>query len=92
MFSASEAFALICKSIDDITLVGHTTGGDGVSIDPAFIILPNSKVALRYSLSNGLNPDGSSNVEYGTQPDIISPIYETPLETCLKTIEEIDKK
>ena len=86
VFSASEMFAIICKHSKEVTLVGKNTGGDGPGIDPTFIVLPNSKVALRYSLEYGLNIDGSSNAELGTIPDIVSPEGEDPLTTCLRAI------
>ena len=88
VFSASETFAKVCKDTKEATLVGRNTSGDGVGIDPAYIILPNSKVALRYTLEYGLNSDGSCNAEFGTKPDITSQDCETPLETCLKAIKE----
>lgn len=84
VFSAAEGFAKLCKDTGEVTLVGRNTRGDGVGIDPAFIVLPNSKIILRYSLIYGLNADGSSNIEFGTTPDIVSPDSENPLETCLK--------
>lgn len=88
VFSSSEAFAKVCKDTKEATLVGRNTSGDGVGIDPAYIILPISKVALRYTLEYGLNSDGSCNAEFGTKPDITSQVGETPLEECLKAIKE----
>lgn len=87
VFSASEYFTILCKSSKEVTIVGKNTSGDGLSaVDPILMILPNSKVAMRYSVDYGLNEDGSCNAECGTKPDIVSPDGEDPLTTCLKTI------
>lgn len=89
VFSASEHFAIMCKQSKTGTIVGRNSAGDGVGIDPIYMILPNSKVAMRYSVDYGLNEDGSCNAECGTKPDIMSPDGEDPLTTCLKTIKMI---
>lgn len=86
VFSASEHFTIMCKQSKTVTIVGRNSAGDGVGIDPIYMILPNSKVAMRYSVDYGLNEDGSCNAECGTKPDIMSPDGEDPLTTCLKTI------
>lgn len=70
VFSASEAFASFCKSTKWATLVGEKTSGDGIGTDPIFMSLPNSKYVIRYSANYGLNPDGTSNEEMKTVPDI----------------------
>jgi len=88
VFSASEIFTILCKSSKEVTLVGKATAGDGIGIDPIYIILPNSKVTIRYSITYGLNEDGSCNAECGTKPDIMSPDGEDPLTTCLKAIRK----
>lgn len=88
VYSASESFTEFCKATGFSTIVGKNTGGDGIGIDPVYLILPNSGAAIRYSMLYGLNLDGSSNEEFGTVPDFISPEGESPLETCLKLIEQ----
>lgn len=88
VFSAAESFAILCKSSEEVTLVGKSTTGDGIGIDPVYVILPNSKVVMVYSVDYGLNEDGSCNAECGTKPDIESPDGENPLTTCLKAIKE----
>jgi C-terminal processing protease CtpA/Prc len=70
VFSSSEAFASFAKGTGFATLVGETTGGDGIGSDPAVCVLPNSGYIFRFTKEMGLNPDGSSNFEYKTQPDI----------------------
>lgn len=88
VYSASENFSILCKDTGFATLVGQTTGGDGIGIDPMVCVLPNSGIAYRFSTENGLNLDGSINEEMGTQPDIVVPENEDALEVCLRAIEE----
>lgn len=85
VYSSSEALAAFSKSTGFATLVGTQTGGDGLGMDPVFMVLPNSGLIVRYSALYGLNPDGSCNEEFGTTPDIISQ-NEAPLTTALREI------
>lgn len=88
VFSASEGFAYFCKETGFATLVGETTGGDGISFgDPLYFELPNTHYIFRYTASYGLNSDGSCNAEKGTKPDIFCRANETPLDACLKAIK-----
>ena len=86
VYSASESFALFCKQTGFATLVGETTGGDGIGIDPMFISLPDSGIVFRFTGEEGLNPDGSCNEEYGTTPDIVIEGGQDALEVCLEAI------
>ena len=70
VYSAAESFASFAKSIGWATLVGTTTGGDGIIADPALMLLPNSGIIVRFSSCMGLNPDGTANEEYHTTPNI----------------------
>lgn len=70
VYSAAESFASFAKSTGWATLVGTTTGGDGIIADPALMMLPNSGIVVRFSSSMGLNIDGTANEEYHTTPDI----------------------
>ncbi len=88
VYSAAEAFTVFCKDTGFATVVGTPTGGDGIGIDPVYLCLPNSRLLIRYSPLFGLNPDGSSNEEYGSIPDILSPAGESPLITALRAIRE----
>ena len=90
VFSSSEYAAMFTKATGFAALVGRTTGGDGIGIDPNPIVLPNSGFVVRYSPIYGVTPDGASSQEFGTEPDVVSPEGETPLETCLKAIEELE--
>lgn len=88
VYSASESFAIFCKDTGFATLVGETTGGDGIGVNPYLCPLPNSGICVRFSAENGLNADGSCNEEYGTQPDIPNAPGMNALETCLAAIRE----
>ncbi|MDF2522134.1 MAG: Prc2 [Clostridia bacterium] len=70
VYSAAESFASFAKSTGWATLVGTTTGGDGIIADPALMMLPNSGIVVRFSSSMGLNIDGTVNEEYHTTPDM----------------------
>ncbi len=73
VFSAAEAFASFAKATGWATLVGQATAGDGGSGDPLPFALPNSGLIVRFPLKMMLNPDGTSNYEVGTVPDILVP-------------------
>jgi hypothetical protein len=86
-YSAAESFVIFCKSTGFAVLVGDTTGGDGIGMDPMISVLPRSGICFRFSVLYGLNPDGGSNEECGTEPDI--PCNgEDALTVCLKHIRE----
>ena len=85
-YSASEAFAVFCKGTGFATLVGTRTGGDGIGFNPLLTALPNSGIVFRFSVLNGLNPDGSCNEEYGTTPDIVIEDGQDALNVCLEAI------
>lgn len=70
VFSSSEAFAVFAKSTGFATLVGERTGGDGIGDDPAICTLPNSGYCFKFTKEMGINPDGTCNFEYKTEPDI----------------------
>lgn len=91
VFSSSEAFAQFCKTTRWATIVGETTGGDGIGSNPVIIMLPKSKLLLRYPPIGGLNHDGSFNYEKKTEPDIVidSDTYDERLK---KLVELINSK
>ena len=68
--SASEGFAIFCKATGFAVLVGENTLGDGGGANVFLAKLPNSGLIMKYRAMHVLNPDGSSNVEFGTTPDI----------------------
>ena len=88
VYSSSEAFAIFCKQTGFATLVGEPTGGDGIGTAPLIFALPNSGICFRFSASLGLNPDGGSNEEFGTQPDIPCKAADA-LQVCLSHIESL---
>jgi C-terminal processing protease CtpA/Prc len=97
VYSAAESFASFAKSTGWATLVGTTTGGDGIIADPALMMLPNSGIVIRFSSCMGLNPDGTANEEFHTMPDIyVEQTYQDTLlqiknnEAPLRQISEYD--
>jgi hypothetical protein len=72
VYSSSESFAAFCKTTGFAKLVGTTTGGDGIGIDPCVLALPNSGLVVRFSLDMGINGDGTVNEKTHTKPDIYS--------------------
>lgn len=70
VYSSSESFAAFCKATGFAELVGTTTGGDGIGIDPCVMALPNSGLVVRFSLDMGINSDGTVNEKVHTKPDI----------------------
>ena len=68
--SASEGFAIFCKATGFAVLVGENTRGDGGGANVFLAKLPNSGLIMKYRAMHVLNPDGSSNVEFGTTPDV----------------------
>ncbi len=69
-YSATTYFAQYMKALDNVTLVGDTTGGGGGI--PAFWDLPNGWL-LRVSSSRFYSPDGKS-IEPGVPPDYYTEI------------------
>jgi C-terminal processing protease CtpA/Prc len=70
VYSSAEMFASFAKNTGFATLVGNTTGGDGIGQDPLFYSLPHSGYILRFPSVMGLTHDGSCNEEHKTVPDI----------------------
>lgn len=70
VFSSSEAFAVFAKGAGFATLIGESTGGDGIGSDPLLCMLPNSGYIIRFSKDMGLASDGTCNFEHKTVPDI----------------------
>lgn len=84
VYSAAESFSMFTKATNWATIVGTETAGDGGTIDPAFAIMPNSKLLVGFSMAMVLNPDGTANEETHTKPDIFA--EQSYLDT-LKSIE-----
>lgn len=71
VYSAAEMFAVSAKETGFATLIGETTGGDGITIDPALCTLPNSGVVFRFSYVMGTTESGVCNEEFKTVPHYI---------------------
>jgi len=69
-FSAADGFASMCSDKDYVTIVGTHTGGEGLSGTSFMEFMPHSKLVYIYMPSTANNLDGTSNVIYGTDPDI----------------------
>lgn len=92
--SREEALeAEIAKLTNWALVVGQPSRGDGLSMDSAVVALPNSGLVVRFPITMGLNPDGSSNFEKGTIPDIIVPNTESSLDKVLMMLlKKLDVK
>lgn len=81
-YSSAEAFTVFCKRSGWATVVGHTTGGDGVGVTPVLAKLDRTGILIRFSAHVGENPStGLPSAYSGTVPD-----YKGTLETCLDLI------
>lgn len=85
-YSSAEYAAMFTKHSGFATLVGENTGGDGIGIDPAYIVLPASGLIVQYSPVYGVTADGTGSEECGTAPDIAAAPGETELDACLRAI------
>ncbi|MCG0276717.1 MAG: S41 family peptidase [Thermosediminibacteraceae bacterium] len=72
VFSTAETFVAFAKATKWATIVGTRTGGDGMGSEKPAIILPNSRLVIMFQNGMALNPDGSANAEFGTEPDIFA--------------------
>ena len=88
-FSAAEYAAAIAKQTGFATLVGETTGGDGIGIDPSLVALPNTGIVVRYSSIYGTDYLGRNNQEFGTEPHIFNKDGMDALETVLALIDDM---
>jgi hypothetical protein len=70
VFSAAEGFTTFCREFDFATLYGTSTGGDGITLWPLYIALPNSKLVINCASVLGLDETGHANEEVRTQPDV----------------------
>ncbi len=86
-YSSAEYAAMFSKESGFAALVGDQTGGDGIGVDPAYIILPNTGLVIQYSPIYGITGDGRNSEEYGTEPDYYRRKDETALDTCLRLIK-----
>lgn len=69
-FSAADTFASICADKENVTIIGTHTRGEGLVGTSFMELMPNSKLVYIYMPSTANNSDGTSNIIYGTAPDI----------------------
>lgn len=92
VYSSADAFAMFCKATGFATIVGENTKGDGGGSEIFRMKLPRSGLIMQFRAMHGLNPDGSSNVEFGTSPDIVADTKEISiLASCLNYIKSLDE-
>ncbi|MCI5839719.1 MAG: S41 family peptidase [Peptoniphilaceae bacterium] len=91
VYSAAESLASFCKNTKLATLVGQTTGGDGVTIGVINDYLPNSGYVFSFTNALGYAQDGSLNEEEKTKPDIETANYNTSIEIIKKNEGENDE-
>lgn len=70
VFSSAEMLASFMKETNIATLIGTTTGGDGIGTDPFQISLPKSGFVMRFPKQMGVTGKGSINDLEKTKPDI----------------------
>ena len=71
VYSSAEGFASFCKGSGWATVVGGPTGGGGDGSTPVITVLPNSRMAVFFPSTMGLNPDFTANEETHTTPDVL---------------------
>lgn len=85
-YSAADSFAYFCKKTGFATLVGTTTGGNGIGGQPTVMALPYSGLLILYDPYLSFNPDGTCNGISGTTPDVVPMPGQMTLETCMQAI------
>ena len=88
VYSAAEGFANFCKNTKIAKLVGHKTGGDGITLGVINDVLPNSGLVFTYTNTLGYAPDGSINEEEKTIVDIVTESLNESIDT-IKKLEKI---
>lgn len=87
-FSSSEGFLNFCKATGWARLIGQRSGGDGIGFEPILLSLPSSGLLVRLPAECGLNPDGSINNEFATEPDVLVPQGQDSLQAALDWLAE----
>lgn len=88
VYSAAEGLANFCKNTKIAKLVGHKTGGDGITLGVINDVLPNSGLVFTYTNTLGYAPDGSINEEEKTNVDIVTESLNESIDT-IKKLEKI---
>ncbi|UTC75293.1 S41 family peptidase [Treponema sp. OMZ 792] len=93
VYSEADRFAYVCKATGFATVVGTNTGGAGTNgKSPAYIVLPNSGLLIKFDGLYGLNEEGYCSDEFGTAPDIYNLPGKSALGTCLEEIKKLGEK
>ena len=88
VYSSSDNFACFCKDTGWATLVGQTTGGDGLHSMPVLAPLKNTGILFRFSGAAGEGPGGIPNAIQGVEPDHPCESDGDALEYCLELIRQ----
>ena len=70
VYSSAEQLATFMKETKTATLIGETTGGDGIGSDPFQVSFPKSGFVMRFPKQMGVTGKGSINDLDKTKPDI----------------------
>lgn len=89
-YSSAEYAAMMAKESNFATLVGENTGGDGIGIDPTFIVMPKSGFVVQYSPIYGTDANGVNSEEAGTSPHIYSTDELDAFEACMNSIHDME--
>lgn len=85
VYSAADNFAMFCKDTGWATLIGRPTSGDGAGGMPLGVILENTGIIFRFSVTASPNDAGELNTIKGTNPDVFT-LKEDALTKCLSII------
>ena len=53
--------------------------------------LDNTGLLFRFTTETGMHPDGTPSATNGTMPDVLCVPGESPLDTCLQLIKEMNE-
>lgn len=84
---AADTFSQFANQTGFAETVGTTTGGNGVNIANVFFTLPHSGFVFQMPVGMGLNQDGSSNYERGTEPILNYPDNDRLLNILVNIIQ-----
>ena len=89
VYSSAEMFAVFAKDSNFATVIGQSTGGDGIGTDPWIEMLPNSGYLFRLTFMMGTTADGRVNEEHKTMPDYDAPARVVP-DQCISKVLELE--
>jgi C-terminal processing protease CtpA/Prc len=86
--SAVEYAVMYAMATDFATIVGSPTRGVTGGGLPAFFVLPNTGLVIRYDYGYFIGPTGRAIDEFGITPDYLNLPGKNALETVLHMIKE----